>query len=253
MKKTLIALLALAGVAAADYDTTQLWSVDMSQNAYTPTNQKATFDYKTQWSSTDFTTLPGYVSNASDKISMEEGTAAGGLLLDSSFILTMDCKLSSVQNANGTNTLIDVEKNASNHFYVYYDNSSSAVTLGSVGFSLSNSSSEGTFTLTDITSVTLCYENKGAGAGLSVYVGTENGYTLAATADVTSLPNSNGDYGFVKSIGLLNKMENSNKVIGGVSSVSAYSVVSSPNVPEPATATLSLLALAGLSARRRRK
>ncbi|MBE6435899.1 MAG: PEP-CTERM sorting domain-containing protein [Akkermansiaceae bacterium] len=244
MKKTLITLLALAGVAAAEYNTKQLWSLDLSNGSYSSTDYAASFNFNTEWSSTDFTTMSGYVSNSSGKISMENGTKDAGLLQGSSFIVTMNCSLTSVPAGTLVGTLIDLEQSNDKHLYVSYDTSNSTITLGG-NYTLSNLKTEGTYTLSDITSITLCYENiTSTTANLSVYVGTADEYSLAATAGVSGL----NDAHFFKSVGLLNKMNESEKVIGGVSSVSAYAIV-----PEPATATLSLLALAGLAARRRRR
>ena len=255
MKKTLVTLVTLAGVAAANTDNL-LWTLDCTQGKYAittgaawtgnPYNPTTSYDFR----DTTFTTQPGYAYvNGTDKISLEN--AYIGVKLADSFTISMSCSLTGVGSTTQTSfTLLEVSESVRWEFGVVYNTATKTVTLSPNAdtYTFSNVKSYGTYDYTDITNVTLTMSgDAGKDGDMSVYI---NG-NLAATGTMAAAnrhKNSNVNHGLT----FLQKRDHSDDIfgfIGGVSSVRLYNAV----VPEPTTATLSLLALAGLAMRRRRK
>lgn len=257
MKKTLITLVALAGVATANSDNL-LWTLDCTQGQYDITMGAAwtgasyqpntSYDFRAD---STFTTRPGYAYvNGTDKISMED--AYIGIKLADSFTISMNCSLTGVGSTTQTSfTLLEVSESLTWEFGVMYNTITSTVTLSANPdtYTLSNVTSHGTYDYTDISNVTLTMSGGVNEVGkVSVYI---NGQ-LASTATMAAgdrHTNSKVNQGLT----FLQKRDHSDGrfgFIGGVSSVSLYNAVT---VPEPTTATLSLLALIGLAMHRKRK
>lgn len=253
MKKTLITLMALAGVSCAYADGNLIWSADMSHGDYSITNgENFSLSASNQWASNDFTTMPGYVYvNGSSKVSFEGGSV--GLKLAETFTVSMDCKLTGVGSDTQTSYyLMKISESASWEFGVVYDTNSGAITLAANNgtYTLSDVKSYGSFDITDISNVTFTMAGELLEPGaMSVYV---NG-TLAASGTMAGgnrhdTTNVGGGLTFLR-----DRDDNQGAIKGFVGGVSAVHVYSGIVIPEPTTATLSLLALAGLAARRRRK
>ena len=251
MKKTIITILALAGVAMAD--GTLLWTLDASNGAYnlTTTNAYAGSNLATNWGSQDFETMPGYVyANGDKKISVEN---AMGLKMADSFTLTMNCNLTGNVHSAALDEywLMSVGENGKWDLGVAYDVATGAVTIATdeSNYTISDVTTYGTYVLSDIKSVTLTLAGGLDEAGsVTIYV---NG---AKAAEGTMAAGNRHTNTTIKGAVFLNGLAEHKGVVGGLASASFYSGVVAPsaNIPEPATATLSLLALAGLCARRRR-
>ena len=262
MKKTLITLVALAGVATANSDNL-LWTLDCTQGQYditmgaawtgNPYQPNTSYDFSAD---STFTTRPGYAYvNGTDKISMEE--AYIGVKLADSFTISMNCSLTGVGSTTQTSTtqtsftLLEVSESLTWEFGVMYNTITSTVTLSANPgtYTLSNVTSHGTYDYTDISNVTLTMSGGVNEVGkVSVYINGQLASTATMAAD-NRHKNSNVNHGLT----FLQKRDHSDGrfgFIGGVSSVSLYNAVT---VPEPTTATLSLLALIGLAMHRKRK
>lgn len=227
MKKTLIALMALASVAAADTYTssTPAKSADGAQgNYYGFTLAPDNATYLT-------TDIPGGVTE---------------LNLDS---ITL-------QTRSGSVTAVDMKVAV----YTYEGDSTVGTYLGSSSSTGTDNAADTTLTLT-FSGVTIdptaryqfLFVEADADA---VTLGTFDGYKSVATAWGIAVTNSfdaqiPGGWGTYKGNGI-NSWEG-NYVPVTTLTMSTVGSTESPVVPEPATATLSLLALAGLAARRRRK
>lgn len=247
MKKTLITLLALAGVAAAD-ELTPVWSmedIDVSGN----TNYPITLTDTTISSATGYTAVitlnwtvvanaPLFWLGTDDGSNYTSSTATFGYKGDS-------YHASLFNNTNGSNANADD------------DAGKVGITTTLQDYSLSDNNEVITATKksTSLKNKTLTYfltSNNGTSAlyGLTnnnevVQIATQTGMTVG---NVTAL--HVGHWG-----------TNSN-YSDGTMSIDLYNVVMKKNtmqsiagavIPEPTTATLSLLALCGLAARRRRK
>ncbi len=246
MKKTLIALMAMAGVAAAE--GTLLWTLDATDGEYsiTTTNDYTGQSLRTNWSSTDFTTMPGYVYSNGDKKIAVEPTDMGIKMADS-FTMMMNCNLTGeVYDKNASqHWLMAVGESGGWDLGVAYDSSTSAVTIATENSSYTYTDivTYGTFSLSDIKSITLTMDGGLDEAGaVTVYV---NGIKAAEGTMSAANRHTNTT---IKAATMLNGVAEHKGVLGGVASASFYAGV----IPEPTTATLSLLALAGLAARRRR-
>ena len=247
MKKTIIALFALAGVAAAD--GTLLWTLDTTGGEYdiTTTSSYTGQPLRTNWSSTDFTTMPGYVySNGDKKIALEPTDM--GIKMADSFTMMMDCKLTGdVYDKNASqHWLMAVGESGNWDLGVAYDSDEKAVTIATdkSDYTFTGISTYGEYELTDIKSITLTMEGAlGEAGAVTVYV---NGVKAAVGTMAAANRHTNTT---IKAATMLNGVAEHKGVMGGVTGAKFYAGV----VPEPTTATLSLLALAGLAARRRRK
>ncbi len=220
MKKTLITLAALAMASVASADVTDVYTSEQLEafntNGTLTLTNAITFDY--DWTLSATVDLKGsYTSQANFW-----GGAA----------------LSTGNNAGSSNVLFRLWQPDGSHSWretVYNLNGGSDSTFGtnpSIRFSgetdisLSYDASEQLFTVT----IAGQYQTSNAeDAELTPYTGTLTATIPNTYAAITTLSTSTNDS----------------------NSVTALSYTSA--VPEPATATLSLLALAGLAARRRRK
>ncbi len=227
MKKTIIALLALAGVAAADT------LVSVTENLTV--------------SSTDISLDTAALSLTLDSTSGASAPPAGTYLpAEFTGATGFSPKIQFVQNKNDECYWL-LEMTITNK-------TNSAITLTGLTLDMYSTTSNGSTHTGGIGEVTttLTYGDAdtefGSGTvtlGANSASGTATitgAYELAAKADETFT---------------LKVQRTQNSGLTGFASISAatlsYKTVAAPAVPEPTTATLSLLALAGLAARRRRK
>ena len=198
MKKTIIALMALAGVAAAtpaeDVTNAILGSGYQAGDAFTLTFtiDSTSFD--------GYTTAPVITLAPSWNIDSQAGTYLGFSDTDDSVDGGLTTSAASYTSGNTSEVLGTINVGAEGWFYQV------------------NGLNTLTFTITEST--------------LSMTKGTTDVATLEIAGGLTA----------------------SSIVVGSrVTGISGLSFTTTPAVPEPTTATLSLLALAGLAARRRRK
>ena len=219
MKKTLIALMALAGLAAAETYTasTPAKSGTGAQGNYY--GFTLTFDNSTYLT----TNVPADTELNLDSITLQS------------------------RSDNSTATAMKVA------VYKYEGDSTTGTFLGTSVTTLADVANDTTYTLTfeDITvNSSDRYQFLFVQADTTEDLTTFAGYQAAAMSWGTSVTNSfgasiPGGWGTYKSSGI-NSWEGQYIPVTTVT-------LSTPAVPEPTTATLSLLALAGLAARRRRK
>ena len=237
MKKTLITLLALAGVAAA------------AESDVTPITLDVTFGNCAQATPSDVTlAIEGGVMTGSVQSLVQTGTSTA-VSLQTSGAAGQDAAVFTPNTNVGNGSPWTATFN--------FDNVNKALTrLGSIdlGVVLFNSSGvyQGadaiwsgaiTFTATitdgatELGTFTSTLE-PGNGKGSEPFAVTLGGSSI----DLTNVSSFNMELALTESLGS-----------GTFAGLSGMSFSSAPVVPEPTTATLSLLALAGLAARRRRK
>ncbi len=237
MKKTLVALLALAGVAfGADYTAETVWTLDFGSE-YTNGFQwsaKEGYSYGTPW---DIVAVEGGTqTNGSKRVHM-----AGGLFgsWDEDFVFTMSVTLgSTISASNSWPVFAELSGANGNVRFGPYTSVENKVGLdGSIDKGDNNLvavSPGGTYTL-ELTKI-------GSVVTIAVDGVVSGTATLndGVTGNITDVMLGGSQAGYYK----INEI---------VHSASMSILTPAPAVPEPTTATLSLLALAGLAARRRRK
>lgn len=241
MKKTLIALMALAGMAcAADYTVENSWTVNFGSeysNGYQITGSVESID--NTW---DIVAVTGGSQTSGEKRVHLRDSEFGNWTDDFQFSITLTLgETISASNGwpvfaeiGGSNTFVRFGPYTNDGNYVSIDGDlTKNDALLDRTFSVAGGETY-TVTLTKIgTDLTLAVDGRNVAFG-----------TLADTVS-----------GNITEVVLGGDHNNNYKINSTVHSVS-YGIVTSaesPVVPEPATATLSLLALAGLAARRRRK
>ena len=193
MKKTLIALMAMAGAAfGADYTSETIWTLDFGSeytNGFQWTGKEG-YSYGTPW---DIVAVEGgSQTSGSKRVHMAGGTFGSW---DTDFVFTMEVTLGDPISA-------------SNEWPVFG-------------------------------------EIAGSGTALRFGPYTGNNNTVALDGNLTKDDSKNN---------LVSVASGGTYTINEVVHSASWSVLTpAPAVPEPTTATLSLLALAGLAARRRRK
>ena len=237
MKKTIIALMAMAGAAfGADYTTETAWTLNFG-NEYTNGFQwsaKAGYSYGTPW---DIVAVEGgSQTNSNDRVHMASGKFGSW---DEDFQFAITLTLGETISAGawpvfgeiaGSGTALRVGPYPSVNNTVAVDGS---LTKTEGTNNLVSVAPGGTYTVT-LTKI---------GKDVTVAVdGKETGHGVLA--DTVS-----GNITDIMFGG--RQTENTTNSINEVVHSASYSVLTA--VPEPTTATLSLLALAGLAARRRRK
>ncbi len=245
-------LLAMASAVTAS-ESDLLWTVDFTGGGYAITTGSAwtgeNYNPATGWGSQDFTTTPGALTSDGDKKIALEGTSPG-VSLGSEFSLTMNVNMTGTGGTDTSDTkywLASLNQNQTSWFIgAQYDTATQQVVVGNANHTLSNQDSYGTYVLSDIKRITLTMAGEQDAMGtFTIYV---NG-TKAAEANVAA-GDRHASSAFSNGVVFLNKMSEHDGVAGSITSASLYKGVI---IPEPTTATLSLLALAGLAARRRRK
>ena len=227
MKKTLIALMALAGIACgAD-------SITLDINSFNSSIQEIAADYSPTSYTLEFTI---------DSLTYN-GTRFSGFVLrlaDNWGIFTQSNQHIGLDNTDaGDRTWVTAtETEGSTKTWTYTDSTK-------LDSWLVNAALDGTSVELDVTS-------EGSSITLTNNSGTfiiETGYSVALSDVVLVTEDKMKDYGSANGVDVNN--------FKGVASISnatlTYTATTNNAVPEPATATLSLLALAGLAARRRRR
>lgn len=245
MKKTLITLLALCGVASAADELTPVWSmedIDVSGNTNYPiTLTDATISSETGYTAvitlnwTEVANAPLFWLGTDDGSNYKNSTATFGYKGDSYhaslFNNTNGSNSGATDNATGiTTTLQDYSLSDEDTVITDKKKSTSLKNKTLTYFLTSNNGTSALYGLTNNNEV--------------VQIATQTGMTVG---NVTALhvghwgTNSNYSDG-IMSIALYN----------GVMEKNTMQSIAGAVIPEPTTATLSLLALAGLAARRRR-
>ncbi len=233
MKKTLITLLALAGVAAAADSTQELWSLD-----FTGTSLTSSFA-----DGVSLSTLP--TSGINNGLTLNNApltlTQTGSTLTyGDEFVFSVTLEVNS--HLGNWPELVGFGNNSHNWKAAYYVQDSNFV-LDKNGFGTPDETNKavGDVSVTLDTPITLSFKSDGEGT-ITMYVGdTVAGYTTIGDAYLEQT---------IDKFALGGRIGGKN---GNNANVTVYGASLTKIVPEPTTATLSLLALAGLAARRRRK
>ena len=237
MKKTLIALLALAGVAAAADFSATLADISSTNKTITTTGIVDGEFIAHTVLTLDVAAIKTYLSSPTDSLTnlvslkINDGSSNVGLSLYGSDFVAHDG--GSGKNGALTDTLtITTPKNVT----------TSLEGLGSI------------FT-TDVTDAVLTYSHSGNGSVAYLTVMKTDG-TLLNYADKRGGYRSTGDKRHVETFTFNDAYvlsADAYVVDSVISAADAFALNKNKLVPEPTTATLSLLALCGLAARRRRK
>ena len=242
MKKTLIALTALSGAAfATDYTTETLWTAEFG-SSYTGGYTTTLTSPGKFWDADKLLTANGAQTNSDGRIHMAGGTYGdwgNDFELSLTLVLTGDSltagHISELKAGSTNDSLFLGVTDEGNLTLLVKDNGEDITST--------NVTSTGTLTLNKEYSFTL----------------TKIGKTLTLAAGNVSVSTTLGSStisGTINNITIGGDTGGGNRVPVLVKSMDMSSVTltpESPTVPEPTTATLSLLALAGLAARRRRK
>ena len=239
MKKTIITLLALAGIAAAAETTQVLWSLD-----FTGTDITSSYAEGVSLSGVPGTTNDGLTLNAAPVTLQQTGSI---LTYNDEFIYSVTLKVNSL-NVNYPEFVgmgeLNNDGSYKNGWKAGYYKNENYFCLDWDGFSAvtdSTTKHSGNLTITTGETITLTLHNDGNGT-LTMYVGdAKAGSSTVSEAELSR------EISVFSLGGRINGKTNNN------SNITVYSANLSKIVPEPTTATLSLLALCGLAARRRRK
>ncbi len=243
MKKTIIALMALAGAAMAA--TTPEWSfVD---------NGNGTATYSV--------TLNGNYTIDLGKAAIENGEA---------FTMTVETKASGWANQYGSGLVSTNDpysyntapEQADNNFRMYFGsaNNTERVVVGINRWSYG--SNESKLTGIDVSNVPALESGSATKTVSPLTLGMVLTYNGSSLLTITNTADSDIKFSISESnvVGTFNFATLTNTGVASmpdaetfISITKAYTAPITPAVPEPTTATLSLLALAGLAARRRRK
>ena len=245
MKKTIIALMALAGVAMGT-QLEQLWSVDFQATAPKLTTATGI----TMAHLPDSSELTGKVCNSGTYFAIEQ--TAGKLTLNDAFLYEVTVTPPSATFSSWP-VLVSVGSDDNVHFKGSYYKANDCFVLDvsdktkfvTKGVTVDDSTkSDGSLSMdTTAAAITLSFLNDGKGT-MSMYVDDEFAGSVSFTGnDLSVLEIDRFGFGFG-----LGGHQGNNRCELTVLNAGMYKVI-----PEPTTATLSLLALAGLAARRRRK
>lgn len=257
MKKTLITLLALAGVAAADAVTIAPLT---SSDGWTVGHQN---DAKTQDAVLDTTAATLTLTSADWSRGYGVYTLADAITLtNEADSLTVSFTINTTDlNSLVTGTLVgsgkaitlghgsysDVDKNGGNGI----QSGISTDTTG-VFYNMQGSGTGGVFVKPDKTVDNSLTANTPLTLTTTVaWNTTKSQFVASLSYGETSLTSYDLGTSYTLDKLVFSLDGSSTQTVSGVS-VSANIIPASPNVPEPTTATLSLLALCGLAARRRR-
>ena len=234
MKKTLIALIAMASAAfGADYTAETIWTLDFGSeytNGYSFVAEEG-YSISQTW---DIVAVNGGNQSSQSKRAHLRGVFGSW---DTDFVLTLNVTLGeSLYDGSKWPVFAEIGDSSTNlRFGPYQDVNNTVAMDGSLTKGTNNLVSVeagGTYTIT-LTKI-------GNDVTLAVD-GVDTGYgTINATGNITNFTLGGAQSGYYKI----------NEVVHSASMAVLTPVT--PAVPEPATATLSLLALAGLAARRRR-
>ncbi len=228
MKKTLIALLALGGIAMANTYTGITFSNDNTGTGLTSLFG-LTFNLKA--ASSDYTVTNTMSDTFPQTLTVTE------ISFDKAFVFNKNSRYGSGISSKDVYLYITDESGT------ILDISSATAVSAST-----NSSYAG-----DAVTFTLDCDNIQANTNYRAwFMGTDSGYTVESTGVKTIITTDNlVELRTTKALGTTGDLKLLTTAVGG-SANSTLSNISIKSIPEPATATLSLLALAGLAARRRR-
>ena len=239
MKKTLIALMAMAGAAfGADYTTETIWTAQFS-NTYKNADGSVkgyTTDLTSPgkfWDASDVATANGAQTRSNKRIHMKGGTYGDW---GSDFELSITLTLTG--NSITAGHISELKADSTGDWLCMGVNGNGALTLSGKNGEFTAGTATGTVTVGTVYTLT--------------FVKLGNEVTLSA-GDASVTATLSGFTGTIDNIALGGNTGEGNRVPVLVSGMVMSSVTPAPAVPEPTTATLSLLALAGLAARRRRK
>lgn len=241
MKKTLVALMALAGAAfGADYTTETAWTLDFGKE-YTngfQWNAKEGYSYGTPW---DIVAVEGGSQTSANKRVHMAGGVFGSWDEDFQFTITLTLG-NPISASNYWPVFGEIAGRGTALRFGPYTNAGNYVSLDGT---LTKGDTDTTFSVTGGETYTITLTKIGTDVSLAVDGKEVSTGTLADSVS-----------GNITDITLGGNTTNGYRINETVHSVS-YSVLTvtpdTPAVPEPTTATLSLLALAGLAARRRRR
>lgn len=251
MKKTLIALIAMVGAASAEITDGLQWAESVTGGL----QKTSTFTINEYF---DFSTPGVFVADAGNRA---YSTNLGGKFTNA---FTLSFKLIDFDANNwedavslysngithGTNNSIQVQKNSSGELMVYTENFSGSNVAGDA-----SNINLGKLDNLEGKVLTLVFDGTGATKTLTAYVnGVANADTVTFTyADTVTPSTALTGFQFGTAFGgqrTANSVKLDDLALWS-RALSAAEVATL--VPEPTTATLSLLALCGLAARRRRK
>ncbi|MBR4108466.1 MAG: PEP-CTERM sorting domain-containing protein [Akkermansia sp.] len=231
MKKTMIALLAMAGAAfGADYTVENIWTVNFGTE-YGDSGYQISGDLNSVGTVWDLTAVKGGMQTGEGRVHLQGGTF-GDWSDDFEFSITLTLG-DTISASNDWPVFFQLMGNGNDLRVGPYIAESNAVDID--GNLAKNSEMAATVAPGGTYTITL----------------TKIGSTVSAAVDgVVSSTGTVSNYsGTISDVFLGGGIHNYYKINSVVHSISMGAVTT---VPEPATATLSLLALAGLAARRRR-
>lgn len=236
MKKTLIALMALAGIAqAADYELEKVWTLNFGSeytNGYELTGTMASTG---KFWDVDGNTVTGGVTTAGNHRVHMAGGNYGNWADNFQFSITLTLG-DPISASNGWPVVAEIAGNGTALRFGPYTNDGNYVAIDG-SLNPDSKSSDMNFTLEAGNTYTLTLTKIGNNLtlgvdGKDVAFGYFDSAVSGNITDIALGGNTGGNYRINETV---------------------HSVSMSKIVPEPATATLSLLALAGLAARRRRR
>lgn len=249
MKKTFIALMALTGVATADVATTPVWTTS------SPAPGQVTYSF-TQTGSFNFTDL----GDAAIKDGESFTITMKFVCPSNPFVQGDGLSFVAAKSGSGSD-LYDINGNH-NQFRVYLRPKDQCLILSLNGWTYGY----GGDAATDSSSYVENFPQTGdisaenpvvLGFTLQYVAEGDNHFTFSTTEDSQVQIAPITDYNVVKSYNFSDLTNYTGQWVNApadlVSTISITKAGEIPSVPEPTTATLSLLALAGLAARRRRK
>ena len=240
MKKTIITLLAMAGVAmGADYTTETIWTAEFGSQYTSGYTTDGLTSAGTFHDASKLATVNGAQTKADGRIHMEGGNY-GDWSKDFEFSMTLTLTGDSITAGH----ISELKASSTGDWLCLGVDGSGALTFNSKDNTLSSVTTTGSVTVGEEYTFTF------------TKIGNELTFA-AGDASVTATLGS-AFTGTINNIALGGNTGSNNRVPVLVKSIAMSSVTlapepSTPSIPEPATATLSLLALAGLAARRRRR
>ena len=238
MKKTIITLLALAGIATAAFEETPLWTLDFGNqysSGYDVTNHTKEFTYNPEaWSIS--ANASGTVTSTTRRVHLVGDI---GVTWKDDFALTLTFTLpESITGENNYPVLASLTTGDSAQLYYgpYLGNSNYINIDGHNGT---------VFTKTVTNQVML--------SGGETYTATLTVIDHVATLYVNDSVAAQGKLDSSVYTGTINNLLLGGRKVNDRRMPATFKSVSLSLIPEPTTATLSLLALCGLAARRRRR
>ena len=241
MKKTIITLLALAGIATAAFEETPLWTLDFGNqysSGYDVTNHTKEFTYEPRaWNIS--ANASGTVTSTTNRVHLVGDI---GVTWEDDFALTLTFTLpESITGQNDYPVLASLTTGDSAQlYYGPYLQASNYINIDG-----NNTDTSTIFTKTVANQVKL--------SGGETYTATLTVIDHVATLYVNDIVAAQGKLDSSVYTGTIDNLLLGGRKANDRRMPATFKSVSLSLVPEPTTATLSLLALCGLAARRRRK